>query len=378
VIASQRARLQRALIEIAARDGLGAVTVRRLIKLAGVSTAAFYTRFSGTDDCVLTTYREIMAAATSRISATRAAEIAPADQVELALEAFFGHFLNDRDLARFALIEIYAGGPAAVTAIAAEERKLEYALREILDRRGVRFPKFVASAIVAAVLRCARVQLMDTSPDEVTPRTDALIEWARDVVDEKEELPVPSAASPPSGPIEMTWEPGRSATGDRDEEDLILAAVLRLARPDGFYGLTSSNVCAAAGLPTARFRRHFTNLADGYLTAIRRTCRSFFIELTEGGDADAPPRASVLSALHRASRRAASDPAAARLTFKQIVEAGVDGLTCRETLISELAMACSAMTPPAAETRPPVRVEAWVAALWEQLAQGAQSRSSSR
>jgi hypothetical protein len=45
----------------------------------------------------------------------------------------------------------------------------------------------------------------------------------------------------------------------------------------------------------------------------------------------------------------------------------VAGLTCREALISELALACSATTPPDAGLRP-IRAEASIAALWATLA----------
>jgi AcrR family transcriptional regulator len=364
VIASQRFRLQRAIIELTAHEGFDAVTVRKLTKAAGVSSRAFYLRFSGVDDCLLNAYTETMAGAADRIRETRSPELAPAAQVGWALRALLGHLLADRDVARFALIEVYAGGPAALAAIAAEERRLESALRGCLDRRSRRMPTATAAALVAASLRCARVQLIEASPTEAAQTIDLLVEWARDLVDDKEELGVPTLAIAPCSPTSDAWGEKGPARG---EEDLLLAAVLRLALPDGFHGLTSSKVSSAAGLPTARFRRHFTNLADGYVTAISRTCRSFFIELTAGEGPPSTAQTSIRTALRKASRRAASDPAAARLTFKQVVDAGVAGLTCRESLISELALACSATTPPGARLGP-IRAEASIAALWATLA----------
>jgi AcrR family transcriptional regulator len=375
VIASQRFRLQRAMIELAARDGFDAVTVRRLTKAAGVSSRAFYLRFSGVDDCLLNAYTETMAGAAHRIRAGRSVELEPAEQVDLALRSLLDHLLVDRDLARFALIEVYAGGPAALAAIAAEERRLEAALRGCLDRRARRIPKATAAALIAASLRCARVQLIDASPAEKAQTIDLLVEWARDLVDDKEDLGVPTVAMATTPSADDAWGNGWPRSGERDEEDLLLAAVLRLALPDGFHALTSSKVSSAAGLPTARFRRHFSNLADGYLAAISRTCRSYFIELTAGEVPAATAQVSIRSALRKASRRVASDPAGARLTFKQVVDAGVAGLTCRESLISELALACSATTPPGVRLRP-IRAEASMAALWATLAMSARSAPS--
>jgi AcrR family transcriptional regulator len=374
VIASQRFRLQRAMIELTARDGFDAVTVRGLTKAAGVSSRAFYLRFSGVDDCLLTAYGETVAGAANRIRATRSAELAPTDQVDLALRALLHHLLADRDVARFALIEIYAGGPAALAAIAAEERRLESALRGCLDRRARRIPKATAAALIAAGLRCARVQLIDATAAEAAGTIDQVIGWARDLVDEKEELGVPTLAMGTEPSSNDAWGDGTPGMVQRDDEDLLLAAVLRLALPDGFHGLTSSKVSSAAGLPTARFRRHFANLADGYLTAISRTCRSFFIELTTGEGPATSAQVSIRSALRKASRRAASDPAAARLTFKQVVDAGVAGLTCRESLISELALACDAVESPGARHRS-IRAEASIAALWATLAMSPQPGS---
>lgn len=370
VIASQRARLQRAIVDLAAEDGLRAVTVRRLTKLAGVSTAAFYARFSGTDDCLLTTYDEIMAGATRSIVATRSPDLGPTEQLDRGLRVLLSRLLSDRDVSRFALIEIYEGGPAAIMAIGNAEARLASALRGCINRRGGRVTEATATAIIAAVLHCARAELMDASPEETATVIGSLVEWATDVVEGREEFGGPDAPSQPAtaGP---DWIEKRAAPSERDEEELLLTAILRLALPEGFRGLDSSKVSSAAGLPAARFRRHFATLADGYLTAIRRTSGSFFAELTTCNDSTAPARNSIRAALHTARRRAAADPAAARLTFRQVIEPGVAGLTCREALISELALACiDGAAPDTPSMR--VRAEARVAALWEALAQTAQ------
>jgi AcrR family transcriptional regulator len=371
VIASQRARLQRAIVDLAAQDGLRAVTVRRLTKLAGVSTAAFYSRFSGTDDCLLTTYKEIMAGATRSIIATRSPDLGPIEQLDRALRALISRLLSDRDISRFALIEIYEGGQAAIAAIGGAEARLASALRGCINRRGRRVTEATVTAIIAAVLHCARAELMDASPGETATMIDSLVEWAADVVEGREEFGDSTAPSPQPATAGSTWIEKRAAPSERDEEELLLTAILRLALPEGFRGLDSSKVSSAAGLPAARFRRHFATLADGYLTAIRRTSGSFFAELTARNDSTAPARNSIRAALHTARHRAAADPAAARLTFRQVIEPGVAGLTCREALISELALACIDGTAPHTPSMR-VRAEARVAALREALAQAAQ------
>ncbi len=242
VIASQRARLQRAIIDLAAQDGVRAVTVRRLTKLAGVSTAAFYSRFSGTDACLLTTYEEIMAGAARSIVSTRAPDLRPGDQLDRALRVLLERLLIDRAISRFALIEIYEGGPAAIASIGAAERRLVLALRGCVARRGRRVPEVTVTAIVAAVLHCARAELMNSAPGDVSTIADSLVEWATDVVEGREEIGMPLARVPQPATEGPGWVQKRSAYCEHNEEDLIVAAILRLALPDGFRGLDPGKV----------------------------------------------------------------------------------------------------------------------------------------
>jgi AcrR family transcriptional regulator len=364
VIASQRERLQRAIIELAAQDGVAGLTVRRLTRLAGVSTGSFYARFSGTDECLLAAYEETMAKAARRMAATRSVALDPAEQIESALHVFLTHLAADPMAARFALIEVYGGGPAALAAINAAEKRLEMATRKCLDRRGDRVPARMATAIVAASLHCARVRLLDARPADARSSRDSLIDWARDVVEGREDYAADAIGTQAVDQGTSAWP---AADSEHDERDLILTAVLRLAAPDGFFGLTASKVSSAAGLPTSRFRRHFPDVTDGYLAAIRRTCHSFLVELTDSSDPTSGHRESVRSALKRTTRRATLEPVAARLTFRGVVEPGVPGLTCRDALISELAVACAG-GPAACGSSVPVRAEAHAAAFWANLA----------
>jgi hypothetical protein len=279
-----------------------------------------------------------------------------------------GYLLIDADVARFALIEIYGGGQAALAAIAAEDARLESTLRGCLDRRSRRAPKGMVEAVVAASLHCARSRLIGAYPEEAMETIDALVDWARDVVEDPDEARIPDDDLSEGTVAGPEWAKATAARACRDEEDLILTAVIRLASPDGFFSLTPTRLSSASGVSAARYRRHFASIADGYLAAVCRTCRAFFIELTSPASPDpAEQQSSTGWALERALRRAAIHPDAARLTFRQIVEPGIAGVTCRDGLISELAVAWNAATP--ASLRPlPVRGDARAAALWASLA----------
>jgi AcrR family transcriptional regulator len=365
VAESQCERLQQAIVHLAAEEGVDAITVRKLTRLARVSTSAFYSRFSGIDDCLLTAYQERMSRAVETIAGTRTSGLEPVEQVDRTLRASLRDLLDDREVARFVLIEIYGGGPGAISVIETEERRIEAALRACLNRRERRVANSVVRAITAAMLHSARVALIDATLVDLPQMVDSLIEWARNVVEGKDEFGIAlqsprSSAPTPSLPL------GRSAQ-DHPDDDLILVAILRLARTNGLEGLDASKVSSAAGLPVARFHRRFATVGDGYLTALRQTCRLFFAEITTPSDPDQPTRASIRDALQNAVIRAAADPSAAHLTFHSILEPGVAGLICRESLVAELAMACSdAGTPANSRLRFPL--EASIAALWASLA----------
>jgi AcrR family transcriptional regulator len=369
VAENQRARLQRAIIELTAEHGVGAITVRRLTKLAGVSNATFYSQFAGTDDCLLAAYRGTMAEASRRVAAARTPELGSADQVDRALRSLLGYLLIDPEVARFALVEIYGGGPMAFVAIADESARLESALRGCMDRRSRRFPRQWAAPIFAASFHCARARLVGALPEEQMQAIEDLMEWARDFIEGREEAKV---LDKEQANLSAEWDSvlGNMSRGGREEQDLILAAILRLASPDGFRGLTPSKVSSAAGVPVARYRRHFASVADGYLTAIRRTCRAFFIELTSAPSPNSTEQLSTGDALERAFRRAAMHPVAAQLTFHRIVEPGIAGITCRDSLISELAAALDNAAPGVPYALP-VRADAHAATVWARLAMAA-------
>jgi AcrR family transcriptional regulator len=366
VAASQRKRLQRAVVELTAAAGYESVTVRKLTKRARVSTGTFYSQFAGTDDCLLAAYADLMAEIRLRVGATRLGSVGLADQADRTIRGLLGALLEDPDVARFALIEVYAGGPAAISAIDAAEDRLEETVRGCLDRRECRVSAVAAASVLAATLHCARTRLRQDSSGEALAAIDVLVGWARDFVEGKEDLTTASKEDLARRASDRPSIPDESLRGIGDETDMILNAVLRLAAPEGYFSLTPTRVSSVAGVPAARLKRHFPDLAEGYLAAICRTCRAFFIEVTSLPPGDTVGESTIRTGVQRAWRRAIADPTAARLTFRRIVEPGLAGLTCREELISELAAAWQAASPNQEPSRE--LADARAAALWAALA----------
>lgn len=365
----QRTRLQRAMTELVAEGGYRSVTVRKLTKLAGVSTETFYSQFDGTDDCFLTTYTELMDRVWRRLARARTCDCDRREQATRSLHALVGGFAADPAAARLTLVEVFDGGPAALAPIRAQETRLEVALKESLDRRGDRTSPTAAAWITAGVLHLSRTLIASSRPGDAPDLIEASVRWGRAVVTD--------ADAKPSGSRHGCWRRSRRSRhqadladgASADETELILSATIKLAMADSYWRLSESRISKAAGIPRTHFKRHFLDLEEAYLAALRRISFSLFRHLW---GTDASPRRSWRDELHcgvvSLAEEVAARPATARLALSGILEPGLGGLTRRESLVGEIASAWAG-TVPVAERPNQLAAEAAVASLWAAFAE---------
>jgi AcrR family transcriptional regulator len=366
VVTSQRDRLQRALIEIAAVGGYESVTVRKLTKMARVSTGSFYAQFKGTDDCLVSAYGQLMASVRGRIEAARSPSKPSLEQAGSSVAALLSSLLENPCAGRLALFEIFGAGPAAVSSAHARETELELALRQSLDRRGRRVAPSAAAWVTAGLLHCARGGL--GSGNGLSPSSiRRLIAWGQACLVE-----------PPddirSGRSRLDWS-RRERASDRvapcespgNETELILSAVLRLATGSGYNGVSPSGTSKAAGVPLARFKRYFVDADDAYLTTLIRAARELFLGFTVKTAEIGPPwTVALCEQVATLSERVAEDPDLASLVFGGMLGPGLAGLTRREDFIAELASKWR-LSIPIAERPPAMVAEASFAALWNSI-----------
>lgn len=113
VARSQRERLLEAAVRVVAEKGYGATTVADLTKEAGISRTTFYEMFEDKEACFLAAYDNAVDALVRRI--TRAYEVEEdwPRRARAGLAALLDALAEEPQLARLALIDVGAAGPAA-------------------------------------------------------------------------------------------------------------------------------------------------------------------------------------------------------------------------------------------------------------------------
>lgn len=157
---SQRARLLRAMAEVAAEKGYANTVVADVIARAGVSRRTFYELFRDKQDCFLAAYGEtvdLLSNATVEAVTESPPDATTADVLDRILSAYLGMLASEPLLAKTYLVEVYAAGPEAIArrrAFLDRFTELILALHAELARRGElvgELDAFGAEALVAAI-----------------------------------------------------------------------------------------------------------------------------------------------------------------------------------------------------------------------------------
>lgn len=110
---SQRERLLEAAIQVVAAKGYAATTVGDLTKGAGISRTTFYELFPDKEACFLAAYDAAVDALVRRIVVAYESEQRWPQRARAGLEALLEALAAEPDLARLALVDVGAAGPAA-------------------------------------------------------------------------------------------------------------------------------------------------------------------------------------------------------------------------------------------------------------------------
>lgn len=110
---SQRERLLEAAIRVVAEKGYAATTVADLTREAGISRTTFYAMFDDKEGCFLAAYDRIVDVLVRRVAAAYESEGTWPERARAGLTALLEALAEEPDVARLALVDVGAAGPAA-------------------------------------------------------------------------------------------------------------------------------------------------------------------------------------------------------------------------------------------------------------------------
>jgi AcrR family transcriptional regulator len=320
----QRARIHRALIESVAERGYGDVSVRGLVRAAGVSSKTFYERFSGKEECLLSAHRDVARRMLRRVAATQAGASSSRERISRAVATLALEWSRDPQAARLMLIDVYTAGPAARK----QGRRMCRSIESQLD--DTTLAPFIVEAVVAGLIRIARARLLEGRPEELAELGGDLGQWAltyhnchttqlhkldHDVGDDGEE------------------ERWGTAGGDLP---LLLSATAKLVVTEGWENVTTARILATSGVSRRSLEAHF----DGPEDCVFAVFESKAAEVTA---AVARARASgerghgAYRATAALCARVAGDEFLAGLCFGEMAALGGRGVQRQERLVSALA-----------------------------------------
>jgi AcrR family transcriptional regulator len=371
VAAHQCVRIHNAMVKIVAERGYAAVKVRELVELAGVSTRAFYEHFESKEDCFLRTHEMVTRRGSRRIVAAQAEERDWRERPRLIFAEFVRGLERHPSTARFALIEAYQAGPAALEQARRTESTFEAMLGESFARApgGVAVPPLVVEGMVAGAAHVARGRLLAGRQAELPALENELIEWALC-------YPGRSATSLAELDLQTVWRntafeplPGYAnaedgemlrPTGDRGA---ILSAVAELAVGSGYNKLTATRIRSRAGVSRRIFGNHFDGVEDCFLAALEQRVAEALAQAARAQTAGRTWPGGTYRAIAALCDQVADDPLLARVCLVDDFAPGSKGARCRRRLIGSVAEQLVDSIPP--ELRPGSLVEeASTGAVW--------------
>ena len=353
------------MIETVGERGYQAVTVRDIVRRAGVSSRTFYEHFAGKEECFLATCELLARRSVKRVGAAQQGCRDWRERLQLAFWAWTRGIAREPGAARLALVEAFAGGPAALERMRRAEDVFEAMLAQSFacapDRVAV--PRLVVKGIVAGVQALARARLLDDRAHELPGLARELLEWALCF-----RCPAAAALAPlgeRSAPVlGGALTAGRRGRGTcEDDRARVLDAAARLAAQAGFEKLTAARIRAIAGVSRRRFDELFCNVDECFITAFEHDTGRALAQAVSAGTAGRTWPGGLHRALSALCAQIAADPASARLQFIEILSLGLDGMHCRARIIDGIARDFLASAPDG-QRASVLAAEASVGAIW--------------
>jgi len=259
---SQRERLFGAMVALSSEKGYEATKIADLVKVAGVSRAAFYEHFKDKKECLLAA---VDALVEPTIKVMEEAEDAPTGEarVRQAVEAFMGLVAAQPAASRMCFMEVYAAGREGEEKV---EQMIDLFVRfgvsqlnEIRGRKGT--PPQMVRAMLGGLQKVIHKRLYSGEAKELPKLAEPIADWG---------LSYP----PPPGPLEGPKRRGRKAKSFAERQavahppERVLRALAAIVSEKGYHATTVAEVVERAGTSQRVFYGHFENKEEAFLAAL--------------------------------------------------------------------------------------------------------------
>ena len=357
----QRGRVQDAMAEILTEHAYEAITVRMLIKRAGVSTRTFYECYSGKEECFLGLHWETVRRLLWTVGISQAGAVGVEGRTRRTVTTLWGELAGNPTAARLVLIDVSIAGPAAQAQARRAYRSIGTTMANCVDGSlaGTARLRFLARGVASGLLGMARSYLLNERVPALPELSEELSDWAVACLDPSfETRDRPSVSSVNIGvPCDAGAPIGNEAA--------LLAAAVRIGATEDPSAMSARNLLAEAGLPRRALTANFASLEDCVARAldvqvekvIARTVRA-----AAGGPLTPRQIARSVAVFCQEMERA---PAFARFCFGRLATSNVREMIHRESIktkIGHLIEQAIGSSPTHATDR--LRVEASAAACW--------------
>lgn len=367
VASHQRNRLYGAMIEIVGERGYGAVTVRELTRLAGVSTRAFYEHFEDKEDCFVRTYEAIAREMATRIvTAQKSAGPSWEAQLRAGSLAYACELADYPRAARLAMVEALTAGTVAPERTRSVECMFERLIADSFARAPdrVEVPSIFVEGVAAGVEGVACSRLLAGRERELPGLVDDMLEWALCYRAEAAAEMARFEGRLTQTPVRVSYADDRvNGRNPSDERERILSAVAKLAVAEDYRYLTVPRIRTEAGVSRRCFDSHFKDVGECFLASLElRVERALSYAAHAATEAE-----TWASGVHRAifalCTLVEGDPVLAKIAFAEVFAPGPEGLRCRERLMARITRLLRESAPPHQRPRE-LAAEVSVRAIW--------------
>lgn len=174
-----RERLLEAVLTASGERGYEQTTVQDVIERAGVSRATFYKYFDDKEECFAQAYREAAEWLYVRLTGIAQRRQSWREGLRAALAELLEFCANQPVMARALLVEVHAGGGAALSEHDLLMERLSHAIdgarREIPSRQAP--PPVTATFMVGAIETLVRTKLMSGEPETAPEMLPGLLHF---------------------------------------------------------------------------------------------------------------------------------------------------------------------------------------------------------